>query len=633
MMHDELTAITMLEQAIEHTRHKPTKLRWHFLLGRLLQRHDRGGDAYDHYSKVVHSNAPYEMSFHAALNRVFLATAENGGGGERIELLRRMLRDGKNQEFKDQVCFQIAKIFHADGHLPEALANYELALRQQSNNPYQTTLTYLALADHYFQAADYPTAKLYYDSVGMVLPADFPQAGEVQRKIANLDGLIAQLSIVARQDSLQYLAGLGEVQRQAVLDSLIAHRWAQRQADDEETAAKKSRQSTQRSPFDDMLAVTPGYTDNRFYFNNPDAMGMGQAEFRRRWGNRQLKDNWRFSDMTGSGAATTGTGDMSEIADVSPVDTAEVDSATWAAQLRQAYLDELPHTKEEMAASDTLIHHALMRIGNSYRDELRDDEAAIRIYEDLLARYPATVDAPLLYYNLYRLYTNIDAKKAAHYREMLLADFPESRYAHIVRDPTYLIKLEHEQRVLDQSYATAYMYYTEQRYPEVIDEVTQILDQGAGREQTLSQLAYLRALALGRTAPLDTFENALKKLVADFPADSLITPLVNQHLSFIEAHRDTLSTRQYALIPIVEGRERFVDEPTMTLWPELVITSKPEPPRRRRELAVATAGSIGIGGSHGIGKGSGVTQQQLARVADVGEMGPNVYRDLTLLPD
>src|SRR5690606_29289762 len=99
--HDEEAAITMLEQALEYTRHKPTKLRWHFLLGQLLQKHDRAEDAYDHYSKVMRSNAPYEMSFHAGLNRVFLSTAENSTGEQRVKLLRRMLHDGKNKEFKD----------------------------------------------------------------------------------------------------------------------------------------------------------------------------------------------------------------------------------------------------------------------------------------------------------------------------------------------------------------------------------------------------------------------------------------------------------------------------------------------------------------------------------------------------
>lgn len=633
LMHDEVSAITMLEQAIEHTAHRPTKLRWHFLLGQLLQQHNRAEEAYGHYSKVVRSNAPYEMSFHAGLNRVFLVTAEQASGQQRVKLLRRMLRDDKNKEFKDQIYFQIAEILYTDGHLPEALANYELALRQESTNRYQTTLTYLELADHYFGAADYPTAKLYYDSVGMVLPVDFPNAGEVQRKIANLDGLIAQLQVVAHQDSLQYFAGLSDVQRQLELDSFIARRWARYQADKSGTFEQKSGRSARLSPFDDMMAATPTYTDNRFYFNNPDAMGMGQAEFRRRWGNRQLADNWRFSDMAGSGTAATVARGNAETVDSPPKNTVEVDSAAWATKLRQDFLDELPDTEEKAAASDALVHGALLKIGNSYRDELRDGEAAIRTYEELLARYPATADAPLLYYNLYRLHADVNPTKAAHYREKLLADFPDSRYSHIIRDPMYLAKLEQEQRVLDQVYESVYTRYTAQQYREVIDEVSPILDKGIGRQQLLSQLAYLRALAWGRTSSLDTFENALKELVKDFPDDSLITPLVNQHLDFIATHRDTLSTRQYALQPIAEGRVRFVDEPTMTLWPQLVINRGPEPPRPRRELAVGTAGSTGVSGVAGLRTGQDVRQQQLAKVAEVGELGPNVYRDVVLLPD
>lgn len=633
LMHDETSAITMLEQAIEHSRYKPANLRWHFLLGQLLQKQGRTEEAYDHYSKVVRSNAPYEMSFHAGLNRVFLATADNASGEQRVRLLRQMLRDGKNKEFKDQIYFQIAAIFYADGHLPEALANYELALRQESTNRYQTTLTYLELADHYFNTADYHTAKLYYDSVGMVLPIDFPNAGEVQRKIANLDDLIAQLRIVAHQDSLQYLTALDETRRQAEIDTIIMRRWAQYQAERQEPTGKRSSQPVRFSPFDDVLAATPTYTDNRFYFNNTDAMGMGQAEFRRRWGNRKLQDNWRFGDMAGGGTVEVAAMGNIETKDSLPEGAVEVDSAAWAANLRQTVLNELPDTEEKMLASDILIHGALMRIGNSYRDELLDNGAAIHNYEELLRRYPSTTDAPLLYYNLYRLYADIDTAKVALYRDKLLAEFPDSRYSHILRDPMYLAKLEQQQRVLDEAYESIYMLYTERQYPQVIEEVTRILDQGAGRQQTLIQLAYLRALAWGRTATIDTFENALRQLISDFPNDSLITPLVGQHLSFIDIHRDTLSTRQYALQAVDDRRERFVDEPTMTLWPQLVMTRGSEPPRPRRELAVTSAGRTGIVGGHGLGNSQGVARQQLAKVAEVGELGPNVYRDLELLPD
>ncbi len=634
LTHDEESAITMLQQAIKHGRHRPTTLRWHYLLGQLLQRQNRPEEAYAHYGRVVRSNAPYEMSFHAGLNRVFLATAENPTGADRVRLLRKMLRDGKNATFRDQIHYQIAEVFYADGYVPEALESYERALRQSGNSRYQTALTYLKLADHYFGQADYQTAKHYYDSVGMSLPSDFPDAGTIQRKIANLDELIAQLQVVAHHDSLQYLAGLGETQRHAELDSVIVRAYAKIQGARQAATKKPARPSSvQRSPFDDMSGSAVTYTDNRFYFNNPDAMGMGQAEFRRRWGNRQLRDNWRFSDMPGGAVAV---GEASPTAVDGPpgtVEATELDSAAWASALRDTLLAQLPDTEAKLAASHARIHDALTYIGNTYRDELRDPKEAINAYEELLKRYPDTPDKALLYYNLFRLYEGLDASRVAYYREKSLQEFPDGLYSHVIRDPMYLVKQEQQQRVLDQAYERVYTHYTQQRYAAVIDEVTSLLARGEGRTQTRSQLAYLRVLALGKTTALATFEDALTQLATDFPDDSLVTPLAKQHLAFIEANRDTLASRAYALYAVDRDRERFVDEPTMTLWPQLVIDRGPERPQPRRELQVAAAGQTGVREGSRLGAASGVSRQQLARTAEVGELGPNAYRDLELLPD
>src|SRR5690606_32480895 len=295
------------------------------------------------------------------------------------------------------------------------------------------------------------TAKLYYDSVGMVLPVDFPNAGEVQRKVANLDDLIVQLRVVAHQDSLQYLAGLTEAERQVAIDSLISRRWAAYQAEKTEVTKEQSAQPTRFSPFDDMLAATPTYTDNRFYFNNPDAMGMGQAEFRRRWGNRQLRDNWRFSDMAG-GTASISRDSLPAVAaaGVPNADSLTADSAEWAADLRRTYLEALPDTEEKMAASHQQIHDALLNVGNIYRDDLRDNKAAARTYEELLDRYPDSKKAALIYYNLYRLYTGTEESKAKYYGDLLAQKFPDALYTRVMKDPMYLAKLRQQKEVVDK---------------------------------------------------------------------------------------------------------------------------------------------------------------------------------------
>src|SRR5690606_6613792 len=98
-------------------------------------------------------------------------------------------------------------------------------------------------------------------------------------------------------------------------------------------------------------------------------------------------------------------------------------------------------------------------------------------------------------------------------------------------------------------------------------------------------------------------------------------------------NRDTLAARQYALQSADEGRQRFVDEPTMTLWPQLVINRGPERPAPRRELAVTAAGQTGVGGQLSLGRGGEVARQQVAKTAQIGEIGENTYRNMELLPD
>src|SRR5690606_24261650 len=41
-------------------------------------------------------------------------------------------------------------------------------------------------------------------------------------------------------------------------------------------------------------------TEGKFYFNNTAALSQGFSDFKRRWGNRRLEDNWRRSDKTAS---------------------------------------------------------------------------------------------------------------------------------------------------------------------------------------------------------------------------------------------------------------------------------------------------------------------------------------------
>lgn len=638
---DHASAIDMLSQAIEHTRDRRITRRWHFLLGQLLAAEGRNEEAYHHYTRVVRSNAPYLMAFQADLKRAFLVTEDHADHAVRVALLRRMLRDDKNKEFKDQIYHQIGELYAQDGHVEHAILNYNLALRHQGGNRYQTTLSYLRLADHYFDTGDYERAQAYYDSTAAVLPPDFPDIIQVQRKIANLDALVSQLRIVAFQDSLQYLGGLPEPQRMAVIDSVITARYVELEAHQalQEHRAKRgtpSQQVRRATDFDsDFIDPMSTYSDGRFYFNNPDAMGMGLAEFRRRWGDRPLTDNWKFANNMNLAATSTQTASVADtgMSAEATQQASAFDSLAWAAGIRDRYLSQLPLDGERLDSSNRMIQTALVNTGDIYRDGLRDMRAAARTYEKVLERFPGHPRTPLLYYNLYRVYADIDAARSTHYRDRLLAEYPDALYSHIIRDPLYLVKQEQEREVFNQRYEQVYMQYVDGQYADVIKAVGDVLDHGNPPVGISSQLAYLRALAVGRTAGVDDFESSLSQLVERFPEDSLVTPLAKQHLAYIDLHRDTLATRTFALDEPDRARERFVDEPVVTLWPQLMIESRPVLASAPRKLNISGQRPVSQQLSPGQVSGGQLTGQQIAQRVVTAEVAENPYRDLSLLPD
>lgn len=639
---DDASAIDMLLQAIEHTRDRRVKLRWHFLLGQLLAREGRDEEAYRHYTRVVRSNAPYLMAFQANLQRAFLITEDNADQGARVALLRRMLRDDKNKHFKDQIYHQMAELYAQDGHMEHAIQHYNLALRHQGANRYQTTLSYLKLADHYFDTGDYELAQTYYDSTAAVLPPDFPDIVQVQRKIANLDALIIQLRIVAFQDSLQYLAQLSEPQRLATIDSVIVTQYAKIQEDQAQQAKLAKGGSQQASSRrttafdDDFIDPMTTYADGRFYFNNRDAMGMGLAEFRRRWGNRSLADNWKFGSAgsLGASAAVPGAPTISGTSAQTVSTEVAFDSLAWAAGIRDRYLSQLPLDRMQLDSSNLKVHGALVNTGDIYRDGLRDMNAAARTYENILERFPGHPQTALIYYNLYRVYADVEPARSAYYRDKLLSEYPDVLYSQIIRDPLYLVKMEQEREAFNELYEAVYMQYVEGQYTTVISQVDNVLSKGIPPTGISSQLAYLRSLAVGRTAPIGAFESSLKQLVERFPEDSLVTPLARQHLAYIDVNRDTLAARTFAIYQVDRDRSRFVDEPVVTLWPQLLIENRPVlASTPRRELNVSgqrpVNQQLAVGGVS-VGQ---LTGQQIAQRVVMAEIDENRYRDMTLLPD
>ena len=105
----------------------------------------------------------------------------------------------------------------------------------------------------------------------------------------------------------------------------------------------------------------------QWYFYNQAAKGFGQPEFRMKWGNRKLEDNWRRSNKSEILFETE------EIAETSDTSGAETEATQILSnKSREFYLKDIPMTDSMIELSNGRIQEGLYNAGNIYKSELKD---------------------------------------------------------------------------------------------------------------------------------------------------------------------------------------------------------------------------------------------------------------------
>lgn len=571
--HDDSLAIASLEQARKLTKDKSLKLRWTFLLAQLRGQNGDPEGAHGLYTAVIRSNAPFNLSFNAELNRIALQSEHDPRETTaRVDRLSALLRQDKNKAFRDQIFFEIGRTYALQNEPEKAVVSFNRSLALNAGNPEQKGLTYLSLAELYFSGSRYEAARAYYDSTLSVLPPDHPRYAAVHKKATNLELLTTQLSVIAKEDTLQMLASLPEPEREARLADLVRARAAVQSAV-QPVPGLYSGSGTSGFP-----AVL---SEGKFYFNNSLALSQGLTEFRRRWGNRRLEDNWRTAQRSQGQLADAGTMALPNPDDPGSAGGAPNGNVQSAGDLRRDYLENLPVTPALKAASDQRIESAYLRIAGFYRDILEDRQQAILTYRQLLGRLPHTANRPLIYYTLYRLYSETDsADKALEMKAVLLKEFPETPFAKTILDPEYGRKRDDREAALNQAYDAAYTLYEEGKYAEALSRISQVREQFPGNT-LMPQLAYLEALSTGHLQSLPAFESRLRELTGAFPADSLVTPLARLHLGYIAKNRQSLAGRPYAIMKNDPAEARWTEPekeaaPALALQPAVRQPDRPE---------------------------------------------------------
>ncbi|HMI04020.1 MAG TPA: hypothetical protein VK541_16150 [Pedobacter sp.] len=545
-------AISYLKDAAKQATQSQDRIRWTYILAQLYESQKNYKQASLNYRKVERSNAPFEMYFNATLNQIKLKTFLGDVRSDNKDELLSLLKDDKNLDYNDQVYFQVAESHAAREEYEEAQKFYQLSIQKSTTNQYQKGLSYLRIADLNFkQFRDYLKAKSYYDSTVNTLPKSYPGYDLILKKNQNLRYLTNRFEIIALEDTLQYISRQPEASRTGLIDALANPVI--------ETAAPVNNNASPGFNYPGNYGANPtnkAQPQNSFYFSNPAAISIGFNDFKKKWGSRKLENNWRQSVRSSAQETTQDIANNTSSTPVNPDEAAPVikDKATLVKQ----YTDALPVTPDLLTQSNQKIIDAYYDIASFYLQELEDAKEAEEIYLILLKRFPANNHLAAIYYSLFLINKDSNQARSNEYKNKVLTDFPASLYAKTILDPSFSAKQSELETAVNKKYNEVFDQYEKKEFSSVIQRVNE--NTSAGQNLLSPQFAYLKAIAIGRTSHVDSLIIALDTIITQFPDDRLITPLVKEHLTYINAHIEDFKKRQIALIDFDPNEPPFIEK-------------------------------------------------------------------------
>jgi len=494
---------------------KDEKIRFTYVLAQVYEASGQNSLALDKYKGVTKLSPTYEMAFNARVNMAEVYESGEADSDDLKKLLRKMLKDSKNMEYQDQIYFALGNIAMEEGMREEAIEYYQLSVSKSIRNQYQKGYSSLTLAEIYYETPDYILSAAYYDSAVSFLDRDYPGYEGLASLSASLDDLVYNISIFQLEDSVQILAALPEEQRLAIVDDII-----EQVKQEEEEARLAEQQAMQEQAYNQSMLYGSNQSSTgsetqiggQWYFYNLNAKSFGQPEFRMKWGERTLEDNWRRKNKRSLSQLTQEEG--------SEADTLKDGNGTPVLdnKTREYYLVNIPLTDSAMAISHERLEEALYNMGVIYKEDLLDYNESIVSFKELMKRYPDTENAPPIYYFLYELSNTIQQPSEAQYfASQLSIQYPESHYAMLLNNPNYLQELQEEEMKVVRAYEEVYELYQQENYNAVIAGAESAFDQYAD-DPLIPKFQYIRAMALGALDGNEAMKIALDTLIAQYPS-------------------------------------------------------------------------------------------------------------------
>jgi len=513
--------IKFLNIGIKKISPKSKKARLQYIVAQLYRELGNDVEAAKAYRAVTRMNPDYKMAFNAKINAAGIFALE--GDSEKLKKeLRRMLRDKKNYDFRDQIYFALANIYFKEGNRDKAVENYRLSVSTSFQNQYQRAQSATTLADIYFEDLRYRDAQSYYDSAMIIIDETYPNYRQLDDKYRSLTNLVENLITVEREDSLQKIAQMPEIERETLIARLMQEE-QERQRNQENLALQGAQDQGYYRANRYRMGMGTQSQGAGWYFYNPQTVSYGKVTFQQQWGKRSLTDNWRRSNKN-----TIAIEEIEEVVDSSQLVIRVEDPLK-----KEFYTQDLPLTDSLMAVSHEKIRDALYNAGKIFKSEFANYPRSIESFEELNSRYPDNLYLLSAYFDLYDLYDIIgDQEKSNYYRNLIISQYPESKFAQFLVNPNFFVEMEAKTDSLNKLYQETFRSYKNGLYSNVISLSNQMKEMDPDTV-ILPKIDFMETIAQGTQSDFHAFENLLKAYIQKYPAKEP-TPLATEILELIQ---------------------------------------------------------------------------------------------------
>ena len=466
-----------------------------FLLAQLYQELLVTDTAYTLYSEIIdlHRKIPREFYVNSYIKRSMVSDSIDNSLLE----LQLLAENFENNNFLDIIFHQLAMLNLKKRDLIQneeimfkkldstAVTYFNKSLRTDSNEQFLVAKNYNELAELNFRNKNYLESGLYYDSTLTQLNNRSRKFRKISRKRENLNDLIYYETVSSELDSI---IDLIEMPNEKRID------YFKKYVEKINESQKKEKNKNKNFGSSNSISLLSDSNEALFYFYNSTAVAYGKTDFKNRWGNRRLADNWRWSIST----TDEKNNNISDMLD--QIDKDSILSPSY-------YINLIPKDINLIDSIRRKRNDAYFRLGAIYKDQFEEYEISNRKLYNLLESNPDSSLIPPSKFFIHKNWSSLDSiKLAKQFKEDIIKNHPDSKYAAILLDPQATINGNQNSSFV---YEEMYSLYESEKYLDVISDCDKniILFNG---EPIVSKFEFLKSLAIARLYGFDQYKKSLE---------------------------------------------------------------------------------------------------------------------------